>query len=74
MTAPPARLRHASRRRLLQFLAASPLLPTGEALAQAIPFPENEQMLDNLPGQLSRIEPAAGDKKAPPDLTEKTNP
>ncbi len=40
MTAPLARLRHASRRRLLQFLAASPLLATGEALAQATPFPD----------------------------------
>lgn len=40
MTAPNARLRHASRRRLLQFLAASPLLAGGNALAQATPFPD----------------------------------
>jgi len=39
MTAPHARLRHASRRRLLRFLAASPLLAAGEALAQATPLP-----------------------------------
>ncbi len=40
MTAPLARLRHASRRRLLQFLAASPLLAASEALAQATPLPD----------------------------------
>ncbi len=40
MTAPHARLRHASRRRLLQFLAGSPLLATGEALAQVARFPD----------------------------------
>lgn len=40
MTAPHARLRHASRRRLLQFLAGSPLLATGEALAQIARFPD----------------------------------
>jgi isopentenyl diphosphate isomerase/L-lactate dehydrogenase-like FMN-dependent dehydrogenase len=40
MTAPYDRHRHASRRRLLQFLAASPLLPAGEALAQVARFPD----------------------------------
>src|SRR5213075_39851 len=34
------RLRHASRRRLLQFLAASPLLATSETLAQVARFPD----------------------------------
>lgn len=40
MTAPHARLRHASRRLLLQFLAGSPLLAAGEALAQVARFPD----------------------------------
>ncbi|MDP1841465.1 MAG: alpha-hydroxy acid oxidase [Reyranella sp.] len=40
MIAPHARLRHASRRRLLQFLAGSPVLAAGEALAQATRFPD----------------------------------
>lgn len=40
MPAPNARFRHASRRRLLQFLAASPLLAGADALAQVTPFPD----------------------------------
>jgi 4-hydroxymandelate oxidase len=40
MSAPPSHLRHASRRRLLQFLSASPLLAAGEALAQVPRFPD----------------------------------
>lgn len=40
MTAPHAHLRHVSRRRLLQFLAGSPLLAAGEALAQVARFPD----------------------------------
>lgn len=40
MIATHASLRHASRRRLLQFLAASPLLATSEGLAQAARFPD----------------------------------
>lgn len=40
MTASHARLRHASRRSLLRFLAGSPLLATGEALAQVARFPD----------------------------------
>ena len=37
---PPFSRHRTSRRRLLQFLAASPLLPTGEALAQIARFPD----------------------------------
>ena len=40
MPAPNARFRHASRRRLLQFLAASPLLAGADALAQVTLFPD----------------------------------
>jgi 4-hydroxymandelate oxidase len=40
MTAPSASLRHASRRHLLKFLSASPLLAACEALAQAARFPD----------------------------------
>lgn len=40
MTAPHDHLRQASRRRLLRFLAASPLLAAGQALAQTARFPD----------------------------------
>ena len=40
MSRPPFSHQHASRRRFLQFLAGSPLLATGEALAQATRAPD----------------------------------